>query len=293
MNQIDQLIRTAAAEIGYLEKSYSAYKARPSVIYEKTAGAGNDNVTKYGADLRAWIPEAGDTYGIDYQWCDQFVDWCMVRTFGKEEAKRLLIGWSAYTPTSSYYFKSHHQWHTEPKRGDIIFFRNSERICHTGIVYEVEGDRVLTIEGNTSSVSGVVSNGGCVARKAYDKSNSRIAGYGRPAYKAESKEWEGVDKDRFIRNLYTDVLLREATADEVANWKTDIAEHDRTADEMQDIFRNSPEGRAAWVRMLYGVILGREAGVDEIAAWTGAMERGESREEVMRDIQNSPEAQTK
>lgn len=293
MNQADYLLRTAQAETGYLEKSYSAYKARPACLYEKTAGAGSDNVTKYGRDLCDWIPEAGDTYGIDYQWCDQFVDWCMVKTFGKPEAKRLLGGWSAYTPTSAELYKRRGQWHNTPKRGAQIFFKNDVRICHTGLVLAFDDTRVWTIEGNTSSVTGVVANGGCVREKCYDRDNPRIAGYGWPAYKEDMpEEWDGMDIRTFIEHLYTDELLRAATDDEVTAWEKDVQTHGRTPEDLQRIFRDSPEGRTAWIWMLYGYYLQRNPQPDELKAWTTAMEKGESREGVMRDIANSPEALT-
>jgi peptidoglycan hydrolase-like protein with peptidoglycan-binding domain len=46
----------------------------------------------------------------------------------------------------------------------------------------VSADRVFTIEGNTSSTSGVVDNGGMVCKKSYPLAYDRIAGYGRPDY---------------------------------------------------------------------------------------------------------------
>ena len=173
MSAIDKVIAVAEAEVGYLEK------ASNNSLDSKTANAGNKNYTKYGRDLVKWI---GSPYGINYQWCDQFVDWCMIKAFGKDKAKKLLGGWSAYTPTSASFYKDMKRWHSTPQRGDQIFFRNSERICHTGIVYKVTGSYVYTIEGNTSGASGVISNGGGVCKKSYAQSNSRIAGYGRPNY---------------------------------------------------------------------------------------------------------------
>ena len=124
--------------------------------------------------------------GIDVQgqaWCDCFVDTVFIHVFGVDMAKKLLIGFSAYTPTSAQYFKNKKQWYTKPKIGDIIFFKNDVRICHTGYVYNVTATKVYTSEGNTSSGNNtVVANGGCVALKSYNLSNSRIAGYGRPDY---------------------------------------------------------------------------------------------------------------
>lgn len=193
---IDKLIETARKENGYLEKSKAAYEKNPAVLDSKTDGAGSDNYTKYGRDMKKID---SSVYGVNYQWCDQFVDWCFVQAFGKDNAKKLLGGWSAYTPSSAGFFKNMKQWHSgkDIQRGDVIFFKNSTRICHTGIVtkYDKVNGVVYTIEGNTSAGDAVVSNGGGVAEKCYKDSNTRIAGYGRPAYgEQEVKTVEDVSK---------------------------------------------------------------------------------------------------
>ena len=71
-----------------------------------------------------------------------------------------------------------------PNRGDQVFFYNAEgnHVCHTGLVYEVDDTYIYTVEGNTSSDPGVVENGGSVNKKKYLRSDSRLAGYGRPYY---------------------------------------------------------------------------------------------------------------
>lgn len=170
-NAIDKLISVASAEVGYLEKKSN------SQLDSKTANAGSNNYTKYARDYRTFA-------GVNYQgqaWCDMFVDWCFVQAFGKETARELLGGgFSAYTPTSAQYYKNKKQWHSTPQAGDQVFFHNSSRICHTGIVYRVSGNTVYTIEGNTSGASGVIANGGGVCKKSYALGNSRISGYGRP-----------------------------------------------------------------------------------------------------------------
>lgn len=176
-NSIDKLINIAKSEVGYLEK------ASNKDLDDKLANAGYNNFTKYGRDL---VKEIGSPYANGVAWCDMFVDWCFIQAFGKEKAKELLGGWSAYTPTSASYFKTLGQWAVAPKVGDVIFFKNSTRICHTGIVIEVMGNTIHTIEGNTSSANGVVANGGGVFKKSYQTSNSRIAGYGRPQYEENS-----------------------------------------------------------------------------------------------------------
>jgi len=40
MNTVDKVLKIAAHEVGYLEKSKLAYQKTPEIIYQKTAGAG-------------------------------------------------------------------------------------------------------------------------------------------------------------------------------------------------------------------------------------------------------------
>lgn len=116
-------------------------------------------------------------------WCDAFVDWCFQEAYGVSNARSLLGGnFNDYTVASAQLYKNKGAWYKSPKVGDQIFFKNSKRICHTGLVYKVTSTRVYTIEGNTSGASGVVANGGGVCKKSYALTYDRIAGYGRPKY---------------------------------------------------------------------------------------------------------------
>lgn len=180
-----RVVKVAEQEVGYLEKKTNAS------LDDKIANAGSNNFTKYSRDLIKWI---GKPYAQGVAWCDMFFDWCVCKACideygaidGIAKAKYLLRGWSAYTPTSAKYYKDNKQWYTTPKVGDQIFFKNSQRICHTGIVYKVDNKNVYTIEGNTSGASGVVANGGGVKKKCYALGYSSIAGYGRPEYDSET-----------------------------------------------------------------------------------------------------------
>ena len=172
----ERLAETALAEIGYLEKASSKY------LDSKTANAGSKNYTKYARDLDAITGfYNGKKQGA--AWCDVFVDWCFVKTFGADEAKRLLCqpnkSLGAGCGYSLKYYKSKGRFHTKPAVGDQIFFKSGTGIAHTGIVYDADNTHVYTVEGNTSPVSGMVANGGCVSAKKYKLSYSKIAGYGR------------------------------------------------------------------------------------------------------------------
>lgn len=172
---IQLVVDVATNEIGYLEK------ASNSKLDSKTANAGSANYTKYGRDMHNLYPSVMD---FPAYWCDAFVDWCFQKAYGVSNAKGLLGGnFNDYTVASAQLYKNKKAWYTSnPKVGDQIFFKNSSRICHTGLVVKVTSTTVTTIEGNTSSASGVVANGGCVRKKTYSLSYSGIAGYGRPAY---------------------------------------------------------------------------------------------------------------
>ena len=107
-------------------------------------------------------------------WCDAFVDWCFQEAYGVSNARSLLGGnFNDYTVASAQLYKNKGAWYKSPKVGDQIFFKNSERICHTGLVYKVTSNRVYTIEGNTSDMC---------AKRSYLLTSTYIVGYGTPDY---------------------------------------------------------------------------------------------------------------
>ena len=173
---IDKMLAVAYEEVGYLEKDSN------SQLDSKNANAGSNNYTKYWRDMEPSLQGSA--------WCDCFCSWVFKQAYGESTANKLLCGglYCYYTPESAQCFKNKGQWYTSPKKGDVIYFKNSERICHTGIVVQVSDSTVYTIEGNTSAGSQVIPNGGAVCKKSYDKSNSRIAGYGRPKYDNASSD---------------------------------------------------------------------------------------------------------
>lgn len=187
-NTVDKVLAVAEAEVGYLEKKSN------SQLYDKTANAGSANYTKYGKEMHDIYPSVMD---FPAAWCDAFVDWCFYKAYGITTAKSLLGGnFDDYTAASAQMYKNKGAWYTsEPRIGDQIFFKNSKRICHTGLVYNVDSSYVYTIEGNTSGAGGVIANGGGVCKKKYQISCSSIAGYGRPRYDVTPKYTVGWHQD--------------------------------------------------------------------------------------------------
>ena len=172
------VIKVAESQIGYLEKKSNAD------LDSFTGNAGSGNYTKFNRDMRTWAKSAG----ISDQWCQNFVDWCFVKAYGLEAAKKLLGTFTNYTPTGSNAFKNRGLYTKrgagKPAPGDVIYFYSSAkgRIGHVGIVTRVTAKTVYTIEGNTSGASKLVTNDGGVRAKSYSLTSTYIDGYGRPPY---------------------------------------------------------------------------------------------------------------
>lgn len=187
-NTVDKVLNIAANEVGYLEKSASAYKKDPTCLDEKTRGAGSDNYTKYGRDMHKIYPAVMD---FPAYWCDAFVDWCFYKAYGVTNAKKLLSGnFDDYTVASCQLYKNKNALDSTPTKGSQVFFTRNGQVSgchHTGFVYKVDKTYFYTIEGNTSGASGVVSNGGGVAYKKYSISayKGKVL-FGHPKYDEET-----------------------------------------------------------------------------------------------------------
>lgn len=201
MTPIERVIAAARAEIGYLEKATNAQ------LDDKTANAGYNNWTKYAA----FLDDLGIVYNgrkNGYSWCDVFVDWCFITTFGVTVGMDMTFqpdkGCGAGCTWSARYYKQNGKFHEDnPQPGDQIFFTNDGGATsyHTGLVVAVDANRVYTIEGNTSSKAGVVENGGCVRDKSYPLNASYIMGYGTPDWDLvatkEENNMETLTQDQF------------------------------------------------------------------------------------------------
>lgn len=144
---------------------------RDEILYDKTAGASDGNVTKYWEEIKPeWQGQP---------WCAIFITWIFTKAFGKERAKQLLKHYPyTYCPTMAKLFTLY----SNPKVGDIVIFKRNGVFAHTGLVIAVDGDKFTTIEGNTSGASGIIPNGGGVCQKTYY--NSKLPGtkFCRPNY---------------------------------------------------------------------------------------------------------------
>ena len=177
---IKAVVALAEGEVGYHEKSSNASLDDPA------GNSGGNNWTKYARDLDA-LPNFYNGKKNGYAWCDIFVDWLFVKTFGEEKGRQMLHqpeqSAGAGCLYSAGYYKQANAFHrTNPRVGDQIFFSYSPgEYSHTGIVVDVNGNTITTIEGNTSD---------SVGRRTYETSNRKIAGYGTPSWELALEIWE-------------------------------------------------------------------------------------------------------
>ena len=205
MGAQERVVTEAKKWDGYLEK------ASNSQLDSFTANAGSNNFTIFAKHLYETAPNLLNGNKNGYQWCTSYYLDIFVRCFGAERTQKAL-----YLPSKSLaagciyavnYYKAVGKYDQTPEIGAQVFFSDSDGDpCHTGMVIGYDNTYVYTIEGNTSGASGVVSNGGGVARKSYRRNYSRIHGYGHPdwAYldQAYSEGWQKTDGRWWYR--YTD-----------------------------------------------------------------------------------------
>lgn len=171
MTDAEKVIEKAVSYVGYLEQNH-------------------DNDTYFNQFYGGLV--AGNWR--KQPWCAMFVSTVFAEALSNSEGKRALFDYFAYTPTGAAGFKRNDAWisrEKDPKPGDVIFFRNRERICHVGIVVKYDGNVVGTIEGN-STFQGKEG----VFEHFYVKNLWRIAGYGRPNYRKDEKTMTGWTQTR-------------------------------------------------------------------------------------------------
>lgn len=169
MTPQERLVATAVDQVGYIGKKSNAQ-------LDNFKGNPGGKFNKYARDLDALKTfYNGPKQGFD--WCDIFVDWCFVQTFGRELAQKLTFqpdrSAGAGTGYSLGYYRAKGHFFTSPQVGDQIFFGDAKSTWHTGIVTGVSGGKVTTVEGNAGKPLGV-------HEFKYNLGLGIIKGYGRP-----------------------------------------------------------------------------------------------------------------
>ena len=148
----------------YLEKKSNAY------LDDFTKNAGSNNYTKFARDVNNW----GQPGCQGQPWCAVYQFWKLVTVLGLTKALQIMGGGFYNCKNVTAHAKEKGTWHSTPKKGALIIFRNGS---HIGSVNSYDTTYVYANEGNTSSVPGVVANGGACRNKKYKLTDSAIDGY--------------------------------------------------------------------------------------------------------------------
>ena len=183
---VKPIINWAENERNYTEKDSL------TDLDDKTKNAGDDNYTKYSQEVDALGVFSTQVQG--QPWCATWVTDGFINAYGVDKGLDMLCqpnknSNAACCGDAAEYYQKADRWYTSPQVGDQVFFKTTKyQYAHTGIVTEVTDTEVTTIEGNTSSEKGVVSNGGAVTKKHYPVGYSGFKGFGRPKYEAKQEE---------------------------------------------------------------------------------------------------------
>lgn len=151
---------------------------------------GANNWNKYADD-----PLVTQAIGWNVQnqpWCATFVVWLFVTSFGYYQGKEMMYGCSPGCAQQASYYQSNHAFFDRPEKGDQIFFYSGGGINHTGIVVDISGSTITTVEGNYSD---------SVSRNTYFVGDTQIAGYGRPNWDIVAKD-DPPEPEPFVREYY-------------------------------------------------------------------------------------------
>ena len=154
---------------------YGYHEGGGTADFGGTNATSKGNYTEYGYAFG----KISGTYS--YAWCAVFVSWCLEQAGEGESAGGSFSSCSLWIARlrelGQYTARSTHT----PQMGDLIFFRSagvSRASDHVGLVLDVRGGRVYTVEGNSSDR---------VTLRDYALSDTYIVGYGRPDYENKAQ----------------------------------------------------------------------------------------------------------
>lgn len=170
--------REAKKWVGYLEHQSEALLG----VYDANVGKGG--CTVFALIIRRHY-RWRNCMGLP--WCAAFVHAVGIEALGKESARSLLGKPHPGTRVLARRMKRKKRLmgrEYRPHPGDLIFLHNGDgRISHCGIVERVEGDTVVSVEGNTVDPTGTFpkDRGGAVAVRRRRLTDASIVSYGRMA----------------------------------------------------------------------------------------------------------------
>lgn len=293
---VNTVVDIAKNEVGYIEKKSNTSNSN---LYLKTGYAGTDNLTKYCYELSDTFYGWNKTAKV--AWCDTFVDWCFVKAYGLDAAKKITFQTknpSAYCQTSMQNYKDNNSFigrnEGAPQKGDQVFlYDKNGAVNHTGIVVEVNmvTRKVKYVDGNSGEKTDRVS----LSEKSLN--DSRIAGYGRPNFPGSSSPYIVTCAEQdFVIGLYSKCFNRSASGNEINFW-VDMLKKEKNAAKVvygfidSQEFKNKNLSNRDYVLALYTIVLGRDGNKDPDGRnyWIKQLNNGTNRTNILKGFLNSSE----
>lgn len=181
---------------------------REAMVHMALSQIGNEAPTGDDRYIEFYNSIVGSDFSVTgTPWCAIFVTYCARHT---GVPTSVIPNFASCTVSRDSFWKPNGRWVSRvehnPRPGDIIYFdwaNTRQGDCdHVGIVVEVTGTDVITVEGNTKGSSSVYG----VRKKTYRKDWSQIIGYGVPDY--EQTGGSVSDNENANDNTYTSMIKR-------------------------------------------------------------------------------------
>jgi CHAP domain len=161
---------------------------------------GNTNNVKYNTAFYGFAED-----NPDKAWCVVFIWWVM-REAGVPATvfPKVASVFKQKNANVRDFFKAHHRFMSAssmPTVGDLVIFKSS----HIGIVENVQGNTIFTVEGNA---------GNRVRRRSYSRGNANIDGYCHPAYELVEEADMTPEQARQLEAIFQGLTVHGTTSPE-------------------------------------------------------------------------------
>ena len=165
--KVQKVIDVSRKYLGYIEKASNAN------LDSKEGNKGTKNYTRFSRDVNA----AGLMGCQGQAWCGTSQFAFEIEAYGVDQAlknwnmtRKTYVGYNCFSTYNT--FKKAGKVSKVPKLGCLVIFTFS----HMGRVIDIQGNKITTIEGNTSAKT-YDRNGGMVAMKTYSINDPKIKGF--------------------------------------------------------------------------------------------------------------------
>ena len=126
-----------------------------AAVYSSQVGVREQGGNNRGPAVEGYLGCAG--FGPGYAWCAAFVSWCFLEAGEAVTPTAWAPAWFPPAQTIYRQGRGERQWLKADLFG--LYYQRLGRIGHVGFIDTVQGDTMITVEGNTSGDGGREGDG--------------------------------------------------------------------------------------------------------------------------------------